>query len=284
VATARQLRSPRRLRDPSTRQRQLLVHPPDRQVASMIELFDSQLDHLNELIAVEVRRNESLLTQPAADPSVAARRVDASASFVSELFASIRAKFAEDTDLEQIASTLQVIGRTVDDNSRDNLERVARISAIDLLPGPSVAPRLRVWQSQNLSLIQTVTGEHLEKVRATIQANPDVHADALARELQRVVGVSKARARLWARDQTLKLHADIDDERYRAADVQGYIWTTVGDEAVRRTHAELNGRKFSTNDPPTVRGQAVHPGQDYQCRCSRYPVFGEFSPEHGVSL
>lgn len=42
-----------------------------------------------------------------------------------------------------------------------------------------------------------------------------------------------------------------------------YIWRTTGDNKVRSSHAERDGKVFSWDLPP----EGGHPGEDYNCRC-----------------
>ena len=49
-----------------------------------------------------------------------------------------------------------------------------------------------------------------------------------------------------------------------------YIWHTSGDDKVRPSHAVNNGRIFSWDNPP----ETGHPGEDYNCRCSAEPYYG----------
>ena len=70
------------------------------------------------------------------------------------------------------------------------------------------------------------------------------------KEIRKVYGSSRRRAELIARDQTAKLNGQIQRAQQLDAGVTEYIWSTSGDERVRRSHRELNGRKFSWNDAP----------------------------------
>jgi len=85
--------------------------------------------------------------------------------------------------------------------------------------------------------------------------------------------VSDSRAKLIARDQVSKLNGQLTKERQTDLGVEGYIWTTVGDERVRDTHEDNDGKYFTWDDPPAETG---HPGEDYQCRCWAEPVLPEF--------
>jgi hypothetical protein len=50
---------------------------------------------------------------------------------------------------------------------------------------------------------------------------------------------------------------------------------------VRERHAELDGERFRWDDPPVTNedGDENHPGEDYQCRCTAYPVLPELGDE-----
>jgi SPP1 gp7 family putative phage head morphogenesis protein len=103
--------------------------------------------------------------------------------------------------------------------------------------------------------------------------------EVMREKLQERFGVSESRADLIARDQTLKLNAEITQTRQTAAGVQKYVWTTSGDERVRDMHSELDGQTFDWNDPPVTNeaGDRNHPGGDYQCRCTAMPVLDELA-------
>ena len=77
----------------------------------------------------------------------------------------------------------------------------------------------------------------------------------------------KWRAKLIARDQTAKLFSNLSRIRQEDVGITGYIWRTVGDGAVRNSHAALDGKRFNWDAPPSV----GHPGDDYQCRCIADP-------------
>jgi SPP1 gp7 family putative phage head morphogenesis protein len=76
---------------------------------------------------------------------------------------------------------------------------------------------------------------------------------------------SESRARLIVRDQTLKLEQAIQREQFEEAGLSYYIWRTVGDDRVRPTHQNNDGRVFSWAKPSPITG---HPGHDINCRCS----------------
>ena len=46
-----------------------------------------------------------------------------------------------------------------------------------------------------------------------------------------------------------------------------YVWRTRGDERVRLSHAQNDGRLFAWDEPPAT----GHPGEDFGCRCTAEP-------------
>lgn len=48
---------------------------------------------------------------------------------------------------------------------------------------------------------------------------------------------------------------------------QIYVWRTKGDDKVRTSHKENNGKIFTRDNPPAT----GHPGLDYNCRCIAEP-------------
>ena len=119
------------------------------------------------------------------------------------------------------------------------------------------------FRARNVQLIETVGDHAIHRLIGTLAENKGLHVTALTKKLQEVTGVEASRARLWARDQTLKLHADLTEAQHVRAGIKEYDWHTVGDGNVRSGHQHLNGQRFSYDDPPdTGQGAKNNPGRD----------------------
>ncbi len=90
--------------------------------------------------------------------------------------------------------------------------------------------------------------------------------------IERALGVAQSRAQFWARDIIGTLSGQMARARQTNLGIEEYIWRTSRDERVRASHRELEGTKHSWDDPPTVGQRQVHPGEDYNCRCTPDPV------------
>ena len=139
---------------------------------------------------------------------------------------------------------------------------------------------LSVWTKNNALLIQDIPRKTMNQIRdatiETLQSGRSV--SDMTKDIYDIMSertdVTDSRARLIARDQVAKLNGNLTQERQKDIGVEGYIWRTVGDERVRETHEEVDGKFFSWDNPPDDT-DGNHPGEDYQCRCWAEPVLPE---------
>ena len=146
----------------------------------------------------------------------------------------------------------------------------------DYYLGDFYAEQLLIWIQENVDLIKTIPKDSLDRMRDIVYDGYVYGRTTteMMREIRRVYSVSKRRALFIARDQIAKLNGDIQRAQQQEAGIHEYIWSTVEDERVRKSHRELNGKKFSWDDPPeSSDGRRCHPGQDFNCRCIGRPVF-----------
>jgi SPP1 gp7 family putative phage head morphogenesis protein len=109
-----------------------------------------------------------------------------------------------------------------------------------------------------------------------------VHVNNLRKTIQERYEVTRSKAALLARDQTLKLNGQITRVRQTSAGVERYRWISSRDERVRPAHKALHGTVQRWDTPPVVdpkTGRTAHPGEDYQCRCVPVPELPELTPE-----
>lgn len=132
--------------------------------------------------------------------------------------------------------------------------------------------RVASWRKENTDLIVSLCRDQVADLKSTIlERTQGLRVEEIRGLIQERFSVSESRADLIARDQTLKLNAQMTRENYKKANVNKYVWTTTRDERVRDEHAELDGQVFSFDDPP----EPGNPGEDFQCRCVAFPVFDD---------
>ena len=89
--------------------------------------------------------------------------------------------------------------------------------------------------------------------------------------------VSASRATLIARTEVARTASLLTQARAEYIGSEGYIWRTVKDLDVRKSHKEMEGVFVRWDTPPTLSdGTVTHAGQIYNCRCFSEPVIPEF--------
>ena len=164
-----------------------------------------------------------------------------------------------DTISKSIARDFKRIGLVVDPQSplvRNAVARLHReqVNLIKTLP-------LRAGEvAQDMSRrIATETGERAETLIAKLQGLRKGYPEYAARRL--------------ARTEVAKAQAAIVQIQSAELGIKQYVWRTVRDEAVRDSHAKMEGKVCDWDNPPEVEpGKRFHPGGIYNCRCYAEPV------------
>lgn len=90
----------------------------------------------------------------------------------------------------------------------------------------------------------------------------------VASYLRKKVYLSPNRAALWAQDLGGDYYRECTEKTYKESNIKQYIWITSGDKRVRPTHKVWGG---------TIRtvGKGIAPREEFGCRCSSQPYFGD---------
>lgn len=156
--------------------------------------------------------------------------------------------------------------------------------------GITVAPKLsdhdrkrlaREW-GENLQLwIRDFTDKEVKELRVEM-ANSVLKGNrygAAVKAIQDSYGVTTAKAKFLARQETSLAMTKLKQIRYQNAGVDYYRWCCVAGTAkhpVRPMHKQNDGKVFRWDAPPIVdaQGNRKNPGQDYNCRCFARPLVG----------
>lgn len=180
-------------------------------------------------------------------------------------------------DDEALGADLDVIGKRVSGKNFTELRRVMGISI--QVADPAVAALVDGFRTSNVNKIKSLAGQELVEITNILEDSTRVglRVEQLRDQIRDRFGVTKSKAALLARDQTLTLNAQIARQRQTNLGIESYVWTTSGDGKVRETHADLDGTTQRWDTPPVISedGRVGHPGDDYQCRCTAFPVLPE---------
>lgn len=158
----------------------------------------------------------------------------------------------------------------------DKSSKAAAKALIGIVPGMSTWPQIDTFRAANITLMESAAVSYADQTREVLD-DPDnygLRAEELEDLLEERGVASESRAELIARDQTLKLNGQLNQDRQRAAGVGSYTWSGSLDVREREMHRALEGQEFSWDAPPVTNedGEHNHPGEDIQCRCVAIPV------------
>lgn len=207
---------------------------------------------------------------------------DASKDFDADRFLKAAEKLSKadiDGVAKKIAQGLLIRGnaQNIQEVEKD-LKRQTRVDLQGYLHNSGkVAEKLEQLTTANVQLIKSIHSQYLDKIQAAVmqaQVKGTLTKD-LAKQIQEIGGVTEKRAKLIARDQSAKINASLTRARHEEMGIKQYIWSTSGDERVRDSHAENDGKIFSYDDPPPT----GHPGDEINCFPAQSKLKGLPRPE-----
>lgn len=243
-------------------------------VRSVGEAFD-------ELIAITMREVDGILLAQGARRDSSELHQDAVS--VAELFRLLTDRFNPMAMLRRLFAQVDTEVRHATERQLPQLSIPAVLS--------NGAQMQEAWVRQNIDLIKAA--DPIKSVVSEVldtRLKEGVRVEVIREELQERLGMTKRRAELIARDQTLKASGQLQQARQEQVGIRRYVWTTSLDERVRDDHERLEGRVFSWDDPPVTNFSEVmrgrperrgHPGSDFQCRCTADPILDD--PEFEVT-
>ncbi len=250
------------------------MKPPLGVANSYAQLLRAWLDELKAYVLEHVLAGWERNPVHARFNVPSATRTDS--EFVHRKIAGIRVQLEQRLDPAKIAPKIEIFAKRVSTKNGEELRRVIGISTVEIRDRTSIV----LFQDRNIALIKSLAGKQITEIR-TLLERAEIGAwrvEELRSKIQDQFKVAKSKADLLARDQVLKFNGELTKTRQTAAGIRQYIWTTSNDERVRPDHAVLDGTTQSWSDPPIVdesEGRTGHPGEDYQCRCTPYPVLDE---------
>lgn len=154
---------------------------------------------------------------------------------------------------------------------------------LDSIKGISVAPdltkadaaRIASEYTNNMKLdIKGWVSEEIKGLREKMMRSEfaGFRYEGMVKMIERSYGVSQAKAKFLAKQETSLLMAKFRQTRYESAGSRKYKWSCVAgspSHPVRPMHKALDGKIFSWDNPPVVngKGERKNPGEDFGCRC-----------------
>ncbi len=122
---------------------------------------------------------------------------------------------------------------------------------------------------RNVGLVSSISEQALTRIGEAVFRGLNKRAPAadVAKEIREATGMARRRALNVAADQTVKITAQLNQERRREAGIDTWEWVHSGKLHPREEHRERNGNRYSDDDAPEDT-----PGELPFCGCTERAV------------
>ena len=183
---------------------------------------------------------------------------------IAALTVATRQQVAE--RVEAVLGDLMGIGqKTVQHATDDVMRQIRGVIGIDPVYDDALDDLIDSWVQSNSALIKTLVDNQISSVeqivnRGVRRATP---VKLLAQEIHKATGNKLWQAERIARTELGQLYAQTTKRRDLELGLNRFEWVSAGDSRVRDSHAALNGKFFSYDNPPN----GYLPGEEINCRC-----------------
>lgn len=130
---------------------------------------------------------------------------------------------------------------------------------------------MRQHLEEQVSLIQSLPLKAAERVHEIAVGNiyTGERYGSLIEHIMETGRVTRNRATMIARTETARVSSSLTMARAQHIGSPGYIWRTVRDGRVRKSHREMEGQFVRWDSPPEIDPGVppYHAGQIWNCRC-----------------
>ena len=194
---------------------------------------------------------------------------------------ALRAKWVDSPAVK--AFSVQLAGEVVKTSLTKSVRDLKKQAGIDVFTGNvNLQEYSKAATQQNAQLITSISAQYLDNVGNIVLTNARAgnRPGAIVSLLVDQFGVAERRAKMIARDQSAKLAGDFAEFQQRGAGFEYFQWIDSDDSRVRHRHEQIANKVTAygkgiyrwDNLPSSEHGEAIKPGQDFNCRCTSKPI------------
>jgi SPP1 gp7 family putative phage head morphogenesis protein len=183
---------------------------------------------------------------------------------IEEIEESIAANFSTPSEIPSLTTTFLLIEKST---KRDLERQLISLAGEKLWLGVFPQGLLENFITEHTQLIKDIRLEHLNKIASSLQRGirQGLLQKDMAKDIQEITNLGKARARLIARNTPLQYSGALTKHHQINAGIKKYLWQTSQDERVRKSHRSKNGTVYSWDSV------GPHPRSEVNCRCDAIP-------------
>ena len=189
----------------------------------------------------------------------------------------VKRKLLKQFDDERLeAVSRQVLSKLDKKQRAEFYARVAKVVGVDvqsLIAKEAMKASTNALMLETAQWIKTLRDETLDKfTNNTLFAMTQGESlDTIVSQFDSVVSERKNHARFLARNQVQNYNSITTKIRAQNLGITKAIWRTAGDERVRHSHEDRDGKEFDLSEGlySFVDGKYLLPGVDFNCRCDQ---------------
>lgn len=241
----------------------------------------SLVDLMESLVVTELKNNTL-------NDSLFGKVVSLLASQMDRALSRLEAMDINNIAIRMARGFVNRINQNSENTLKANIRNNTGLELNSFIKTERLESALDIIVQQNVALIKSIKDEYKENVNKLLRDNV-LNGDRptnLVTQIKDIGQVTKSRAKFIARDQTSKINADLTQLRSESIGSSTYIWSGSMDERERTTHKAMEGKLCKWSDPTVysdddgktwkkrkgIGGVELHPGRDYNCRCSSLPI------------
>lgn len=229
---------------------------------------------------------------------------------LDQLLESQQANFNKDKQQNFLGGLFKFAQNTSDFNSGEWDKFVeGAVGTVFHEDEPWLKGMLDEWAHTNFDLIKSLSDQYIAKANDIVKKAVNegvIYSEAMSRLQDMDTSITRKKAKLIARDQIGKLNGQLSQKRMEAAEIELYVWETVGDERVRGnpsgrfpkavpSHYAIDGKICRWDNAGVYRDEkgewvhrtalmpTSHPGQEILCRCVAIPYMDDIFAEIAAS-
>jgi SPP1 gp7 family putative phage head morphogenesis protein len=192
-------------------------------------------------------------------------------------------------DIDLFASNLaDMVVNKVNENSKQKfiqaMNSVVGVNLTKVLNEQKLNDLVALQRQRNKVLIKSIPEKFLNDVEVVISNgfSAGLRPESIAKQLSGIKDISSVygkldnRVKLIARNEIATINGTITKARYQNAGIKKAIWETSGDERVRESHDDRDGKEFDISKGcySSLDGEYKFPAiSDINCRCTMRAIF-----------
>lgn len=205
------------------------------------------------------------------------------ASVLLRLAKQVKKKLLKQFDDQRIEAVSKQVLAKLDKKSKDEFYgKVAKVVGIDvqaLIAKEGLKATTNALMLETAQWIKTLRDEALESFtnNTLFAMSQGESIDTIVSQFDDVVKTRKNHARFLARNQVQNYNSVTTKIRAQNLGIKKAVWETAGDERVRPSHEDREGKEFDLDTGlfSSVDGLYLLPGSDYNCRCTYTMIIPE---------